>query len=683
MPNRLTHEISPYLRQHRDNPVDWFPWGDEAFALARATGKPILLSVGYSACHWCHVMAHECFEDVETASLMNELFVNIKVDREERPDVDAIYMDAVQAMTGRGGWPMTVFLTPDAKPFYGGTYFPKPTFIQLMNAIIDAWHNRRDDIENNVEALMQSLSRTSRITNNTGTTESTQSSLIGPQHLKAAVEQMRQTFDTEWGGFGSAPKFPSTMNLDLLLRIYLDNPNAELLQILTTSLDAMASGGMYDHLGGGFARYSVDAQWLVPHFEKMLYDQALLARVYLHAGVALNEPRWLQIASETIDYVLRELSHPDGGFFCAQDADSVDELGHSVEGHFYVWSRQQVVDTLPQDLHEVALEWYEVTEAGNFEGSNILSRLHHRGDLKRNSQVERARALLLESRNTRSKPGLDDKILTEWNGMMLATLAEGAALLQRPDWLAAAVKNGEFLINQLCTESGTTTINRSWHQDGNPQAQHAALGADLAQLVDGFTRLAEATGQASWITHAKTIANKLLSDYWDVENGGIFTTAHDGELLIVRQKDLMDNATPSANSTAAFALYRLAALTGEERYAQHADQISQLLSHIATSAPTAFGNLLSAAHLRHRGVVEVAITGNRSDLVVQLHEQWLPTVVSAWGERYDSPIWHDRKDDLAYVCRQYACMAPASDAKTFDEALRIALQPDRGSFTNR
>ena len=680
MPNRLTHEISPYLRQHRDNPVDWFPWGDEAFALARATGKPILLSVGYSACHWCHVMAHECFEDVETASLMNELFVNIKVDREERPDVDAIYMDAVQAMTGRGGWPMTVFLTPDAKPFYGGTYFPKPTFIQLMNAIIDAWRNRRDDIESNIEALMQSLSRTSRITNNTGDAAP---ALIGPQHLHAAVEQMRQTFDTDWGGFGSAPKFPSTMNLDLLLRIYLDNPHAELLQMLTTSLDAMASGGMYDHLGGGFARYSVDAQWLVPHFEKMLYDQALLARVYLHAGVALNEPRWLQIASETIDYVLRDLRHEDGGFFCAQDADSVDELGHSVEGHFYVWSKQQVVDALPQDLHEVALEWYEVTEAGNFEGSNILSRLHHRGDLKRNSQVERVRALLLESRDTRSKPGLDDKILTEWNGMMLATLAEGAALLQRPDWLAAAVKNGEFLINQLCKESETTTIKRSWHQDGNPQAQHAALGADLAQLVDGFTRLAEATGQASWITHAKTIANKLLSDYWDVENGGIFTTAHDGELLIVRQKDLMDNATPSANSTAAFALYRLAALTGEERYEQHADQISQLLSHIATSAPTAFGNLLSAAHLRHRGVVEVAITGNRSDLVVQLHEQWLPTVVSAWGERYDSPIWHDRKDDLAYVCRQYACMAPASDAKTFDEALRVALQPDRGSFTNR
>jgi uncharacterized protein YyaL (SSP411 family) len=550
-----------------------------------------------------------------------------------------------------------------------------------MNAINDAWLNRRDDIENNVAALMESLSRTSRITSNANNATSkldAEPALIGPQHFNAAVEQMRQSFDADWGGFGSAPKFPSTMNLDFLLRVYLDNPNPELLQILTTSLDAMASGGMYDHLGGGFARYSVDAQWLVPHFEKMLYDQALLARVYLHAGAALNEPRWLQIATETIDYVLRDLCHPDGGFFCAQDADSVDDEGHSVEGHFYVWSEQQVLDALPQELHKVALEWYEVTEAGNFEGSNILSRLHHRGDFIRDSQVERARALLLASRNTRLWPGLDDKVLTEWNGMMLATLAEAAALLQRPDWLAAAVRNGEFLINQLRTTSNSSTFKRSWHQDGNPRAQHAALGADLAQLVDGFTRLAEATGQASWVTQAKTVADKLLADYWDTENGGIFTTPHDGEQLIVRQKDVMDNATPSANSTAAFALYRLAALTGEERFAQHADQISQLLANIASSAPTAFGNLLSAAHLRHRGVVEVAITGNRPDLVKQLHSQWLPTVVSAWGERYDSPIWLDRKENLAYVCRQYACMAPASDAKTFDDALRIALQKTTG-----
>jgi uncharacterized protein len=676
MPNRLATQTSPYLRQHRDNPVDWYPWGEEAFALARTTQKPILLSVGYSACHWCHVMAHECFEDIETATIMNELFVNIKVDREERPDVDAIYMDAVQAMTGRGGWPMTVFLTPEAKPFYGGTYFPKPTFIQLMNAIIDAWTNRRDDIDTNVVALMQSLDRTSRITNQSLNIDNS----IGRQHIDAAVAQLMQNHDALWGGFGSAPKFPSTMNIDLLLRAYNDSPNPELRTIITTSLDAMASGGMYDHLGGGFARYSVDEKWLVPHFEKMLYDQALLARVYVHAGIALNEPRWLQVASETLDYVLRDLCSDDGGFYCAQDADSTDEHGHSVEGHFYVWSEQQIKDVLPIELHNVALEWYEVTSEGNFEGTNILSRLHHRGNLQRNTQVEEARALLLTHRNTRTWPGLDNKVLTEWNGLMLATLAEAAALLQRPDWLAAAIKNGEFIIKQLNSQavSESRSWKRSWQQDGNPKAQHTALGADLAQLVDGFTRLAEASGQARWIAHAKDAADILLSSYWDNEHGGFFTTPHDGEQLIVRQKDLMDNATPSANSTAAMALYRLAALTGQEHYAKHADQILGLLSDIASNAPTAFGNLLAAAHLRYSGITEVAITGRRDDLVTQLHTQWLPTVVCAWGERYDSPLWSSRNEDLAYVCRQYTCMAPSHDANTFNQALRTALQPDLG-----
>ncbi len=676
MPNRLATQTSPYLRQHRDNPVDWYPWGEEAFALARTTQKPILLSVGYSACHWCHVMAHECFEDIETATIMNELFVNIKVDREERPDVDAIYMDAVQAMTGRGGWPMTVFLTPEAKPFYGGTYFPKPTFIQLMNAIIDAWTNRRDDIDTNVVALMQSLDRTSRITNQSLNIDNS----IGRQHIDAAVAQLMQNHDALWGGFGSAPKFPSTMNIDLLLRAYNDSPNPELRTIITTSLDAMASGGMYDHLGGGFARYSVDEKWLVPHFEKMLYDQALLARVYVHAGIALNEPRWLQVASETLDYVLRDLCSDDGGFYCAQDADSTDEHGHSVEGHFYVWSEQQIKDVLPIELHIVALEWYEVTSEGNFEGTNILSRLHHRGNLQRNTQVEEARALLLAHRNTRAWPGLDNKVLTEWNGLMLATLAEAAALLQRPDWLAAAIKNGEFIIEQLSSQavSESRSWKRSWQQDGNPKAQHTALGADLAQLVDGFTRLAEASGQARWIAHAKDAADILLSSYWDNEHGGFFTTPHDGEQLIVRQKDLMDNATPSANSTAAMALYRLAALTGQEHYAKHADQILGLLSDIASNAPTAFGNLLAAAHLRYSGITEVAITGRRDDLVTQLHTQWLPTVVCAWGERYDSPLWSSRNEDLAYVCRQYTCMAPSHDANTFNQALRTALQPDLG-----
>jgi len=659
------------LRQHRDNPVDWYPWGEEAFETARLTNKPILLSVGYSACHWCHVMAHECFEDNETASIMNELFINIKVDREERPDVDAIYMDAVQAMTGRGGWPMTVFLTPDAKPFYGGTYFPKPTFIQLMNAITQAWHSRRADIDNNVEALMESLGRTSRLTQPTDNNDQS----IGQLHVSGAVAQMVQSFDSAWGGFGSAPKFPSTMNLDLLLRQYIDHQDPQLLEILTTSLDAMASGGMYDHLGGGFARYSVDEMWLVPHFEKMLYDQALLARVYLHAGVALREPRWIQVASETIDYVLRDLCHPDGGFYCAQDADSLDEHGHSHEGHFYVWSQQQIMDALPAELHEVALDWYEVTSEGNFEGTNILSRMHHRGDLERSSLVERARALLLTQRNTRSWPGLDNKVLTEWNGLMLATLAEGAALLQRPDWLAAAINNGEFLVAQLHTQLDTSTRSwkRSWQQDGNPPAQHTALAADLAQLVDGFTRLAEATGQSRWIAQAQEVADTLLVEYWDSENGGLFTNPHSGEQLIVRQKDLMDNATPSANSTAANSLYRLAALTGTQRYAEHADQILRLLSNIASSAPTAFGNLLAAAHLKLSGIVEIAITGNRPDLLAHMQSQWLPTTVVAWGERYDSPLWQDRSDNVAYVCKQYLCMAPSHDIAAFENALHTAL----------
>jgi len=340
--NRLAAETSPYLRQHRDNPVDWYAWGEDAFAEARRRDVPILLSVGYSACHWCHVMAHECFEDDETAAIMNRLFVNVKVDREERPDVDAIYMDAVQAMTGRGGWPMTVFLTPTGEPFYGGTYFPKPSFIQLMNAITDAWINKRADIDNNVAALMEAVGRTAHV--------APSNELIDETALDGAATTLIGAFDPTWGGFGGAPKFPSTMNLDFLLRRHLDEPSDDLKRVIEVSLDAMASGGMIDHLGGGFARYSVDAQWLVPHFEKMLYDQALLARTYLHGSLALGERSWLQIVEETIDYVLGTLTHQEGGFFSAEDADSLDDHGHSHEGHFYVYTMDDVRAALPPEL---------------------------------------------------------------------------------------------------------------------------------------------------------------------------------------------------------------------------------------------------------------------------------------------------------------------------------------------
>ncbi|MEO5975031.1 MAG: thioredoxin domain-containing protein [Ilumatobacteraceae bacterium] len=662
--NRLDGETSPYLRQHRNNPVDWYPWGPEAFAEAASRNVPVLLSVGYSACHWCHVMAHECFEDSETANLMNKLFVNIKVDREERPDVDSIYMDAVQAMTGRGGWPMTVFCAPNGKPFFGGTYFPKPSFHQLMAAIDDAWRNRRNDIDTNITALMESLQRTTLIAPN--------KDMPSVDAVQSAVARMVEQFDPRWGGFGVAPKFPSTMNLDLVLRDYVDHPRDNLAEVVTTSLDAMASGGMYDHIGGGFSRYSVDEKWLVPHFEKMLYDQALLARVYLHGALVLKKPEWKQVVEETVEFVLRELTHPDGGFFSAQDADSLDESGHSHEGFFYVWTAEQIRNVLPSELQQVALEWYEITEQGNFEGANIPARLHHRGELLRPVAVETARRLLLEARNLRPHPGLDNKVITEWNALMLSSLAEAAGAFQRPDWLQAAIRNGEFLLRELRDDKGRWL--RSWHQDGTPRARHSALAPDLAALTDAFTRLGEASGQARWIAEARSVADQLLDHFWDTELGGLFTTADDGEALIVRQKDLMDNATPSANSTAALSLYRLAALSGVTRYEHLADQILKLFTGIIASAPSAFGNLLAAIHFRQSGVTEIVIAGTKPELVSLVQGQWLPSAVLAWGEPYDSPLWRDRTGDRAFVCHHYVCESPANTADEFAELLARSVR---------
>ncbi len=659
--NRLAHESSPYLRQHQDNPVDWWPWCDDAFAQAKQRNVPVLLSVGYSACHWCHVMAHECFEDAEVADLMNRLFVNVKVDREERPDVDSVYMDAVQAMTGRGGWPMTVFLTPDGQPFFGGTYYPKPTFIQLMNAIDDAWRNRRSDIDSNVEALVENIARTSQITANPN--------LPSIDVFSAAEAQLSSTFDETWGGFGGAPKFPSSMAIELLLRSYLNDESPRARTMITTSLDAMASGGMYDHIGGGFARYSVDEQWLVPHFEKMLYDQALLLRPYLHASLIFREPRWRQVVEETITYVLRDMRSPDGAFYSAQDADSLDETGHSHEGHFYVFTPDQVRRIIPEHLVERALEWYEITDAGNFEGKSIPCRLSNRGVLMRDDDLDKIRALLLTARNTRHHPGLDDKVITEWNALMVASLAEAAGAYANDEWAAAAQRAGNFLAATMRRADGRWI--RTWHRDATPK--HLAMAADLANLVDAFTRLYELSGVAKWIGLACEAADQLLAHHWDAAEGGLFTTPNDGEQLIVRQKDLIDNATPSANSVAAFALQRLAALTGKEHYREHAEGIFKLLARIVVSAPTAFPHLLSALHLHHVGPTEIVITGKRGEFVQYVQTQWLPTVVLAWGESFDSPLFANRRDGLAYVCRQYACQAPAASRDELVTALRFAL----------
>ncbi|HEY8548269.1 MAG TPA: thioredoxin domain-containing protein, partial [Acidimicrobiales bacterium] len=599
--NRLADETSPYLRQHADNPVDWYPWGEEAFAVARAEDKPILLSVGYSSCHWCHVMAHESFEDPEIAAVMNELFVNVKVDREERPDVDALYMEVVQALTGQGGWPMTVFLTPEGKPFFGGTYFPKTprggmtSFPELCRRVDEVWRTQREELDAQAVELTGVLGRTARLT--------PADDVPDPE---AVLDQARATLlaehDRQWGGFGRAPKFPQAMSLEVLARAAARGDD-DARAALTTSLDAMAAGGLADHLGGGFARYSVDNVWLVPHFEKMLYDQALLARVYLHAWQVTGNPTYRQVVDETIGYVLRDLRHPDGGFYSAEDADSEGE-----EGRFYLWTPDEIRAAVgDDDLAAAAIEWWGVTDEGNFEdtGRSILHRIPHRGDLTRPAAVEEARARLFAAREQRVRPGLDDKVLTEWNGLMLATLAEAAAACGRADWLAAAVANGEFLLAALRREDGRWL--RSWQADGG--ARVLAYAADYGALVDGFTRLAEASGQARWVTAAREAADGLLDLFWDDEHGGAFTAGRDAEQLVAATKDLMDNAVPSANSLAAVGLTRLGALTGDDRYRDAAAAALRLAGPLAAQHPTAFGHLLAAVDLAAHGVDEVVVPG--------------------------------------------------------------------------
>ena len=651
--NRLDGEASPYLRQHRHNPVDWYPWGPEAFAAAVERDRPVLLSVGYSSCHWCHVMAHESFEDPEVAAVMNELFVNVKVDREERPDVDAVYMDSVQALTGRGGWPMTVFLTPDGKPFYGGTYYPdRPrggmaSFRQVMAAVDDAWRNRRGDVDDQAGRLTELIERTGR-------TAPAADGAPGAEGLDRAAAQIKAAFDPVWGGFGGAPKFPAAMTLASALRLHRRTGDPELLGAVTTSLDAMASGGIYDHLGGGFARYSVDQRWLVPHFEKMLYDNALLARAYLHAWLVTGNPAYRQVLDETVGYVLRDLRHPDGGFYSAEDADS-----EGVEGKFYVWSLDELAAVVGGGAAE-AIEWWGVTEAGNFEGANILHR-PVRGELARSPAVEAARRGLFEHRERRVRPGLDDKVLTEWNGLMLAALCEAAAATGNPEWADAAAANGEFLVGALRRGDGRWL--RSWQAGGDGRvagARHLACAHDYGALAGAFVSLAELTGRARWIEEARAAADGLIELFWDDESGGVYTTGADAEALVTRPKDLMDNATPSAQSSAAVALLRLGALTGEAGYAERAEAVLALLGAAACQHPTAFGHLLEAVDMHAGGLDEIVVVGDRPDLVAEARARYRPNSVLAWGEPYPSPLWTGRQPGFAYVCRHYTCQTPAS-----------------------
>ncbi len=658
MTNRLADETSPYLRQHADNPVDWYPWGDEAFSAARERDRPILLSVGYSSCHWCHVMAHESFEDDATAAVMNELFVNVKVDREERPDVDAIYMEAVQAMSGHGGWPMTVFLTPDGRPFFGGTYFPKVgrggmlSFTELLARVDDVWRTRRDDLEGQADELTEAIGHLAKL--------APSDDAPGLVQLATAVERLHGQFDPAWGGFGSAPKFPQTMSLDLLLR----RVGAD--EVVTTTLDAMASGGIYDHLGGGFARYATDRSWLVPHFEKMLYDQALLARVYLHAWQVTGHRRWLQVVEETVAYVHRDLRHPEGGLSSAEDADS-----EGVEGRFYVFDHDELIDVVRAATDEAtaqaAAAWYGATPEGNWEGTTILWR-PERGDLGRPEPIELARRALFAARCQRVRPGLDDKVLTEWNALWLATLAEAAFATGRQDWLDDAAAIAEFLVAHLRRADGRWL--RSWQADGG--ARHLAYAADHAALVDAFTRLAEASGDPRWLEEAVSVADATIELFWDDANGGLFTTGSDAEALVTRPKDLLDNATPAANSLAAVAFLRLGALVGDTSLADRAVDILRVAGGPASRHPTAFAHLLAAADLLAEGITEIVVDGDRDDLLTVVRSAWRPRAVVAWGTPGSSPLWEGRVGtDAAYVCRNGACDLPA---RTPDE-LRAQLTP--------
>ena len=603
-------------------------------------------------------MAHESFEDQDTAAVMNRLFINVKVDREERPDVDAVYMDAVQALTGRGGWPMTVFCTPEGEPFYGGTYFPRDTFVKLMEAVDDAWKNRRDDLQQNVDALLEAIGRTALV--------SPADSVDARQLVSTTVGSLQSSFDNTWGGFGGAPKFPSTFALDLLLRVSLLNGDESLVDTVRISLDAMAAGGMYDHIGGGFSRYSVDEKWLVPHFEKMLYDQALLTRVYLHMWQLRREPRDQQIVREIVNYVLTDLSHPLGGFFSAEDADSLDVHGHSEEGAFYTWSPQEVTEVLGSHA-DAACEYWDITATGNFEGRSIPNRIAHRGDIERNDITESWRVALHTVRAQRPRPGLDDKVLLEWNAMMLSSLCEVASSFNDPSLIDAASKNAHFLVTHLRDSNGTW--KRSWQADATPQARHDALAHDLAHVVDAMVRMYELTASHEWLNIACDTAQQLIDFYWDNENGGFFTVSSHGEQLIVRQKDLMDNATPSSNSVVAMAFLRLTAVTGDPTWQDYAIHTLRLLARVSPSAPSAFCHAVSASLLLADGATEVVLPGPASDFLSEYRREWRPHSVVLWGEPTSSSLWADRQIGQAYVCRNHECLLPATTVQEFIERL--------------
>jgi uncharacterized protein YyaL (SSP411 family) len=655
MANRLAQETSPYLLQHRDNPVDWYPWGEQALARARELDRPILLSVGYSACHWCHVMERESFEDPATAAYMNDHFVSIKVDREERPDVDALYMEAVQEISGQGGWPMTVFCDPDGVPFHGGTYFPPdesrgmPSFRMVMEAVVDAFERRREELR---ERAPQTRARLGAV----GAIEPA-GEAPGAALLETAVAGLQGAADTERGGFGGAPKFPPASALELLLARGVATP-------VERTLDAMMAGGIYDQIGGGFARYSVDASWLVPHFEKMLYDNAQLARAYLHGWQALGHERWRRVCEETLEWALREMRGAEGGFYSALDADSEGE-----EGRFYVWTAAQIRAALGEGA-DTAIEFYGVSEAGNFEGRSILH-LAGGATAAAPAGLDAARRALYEARAQRVRPGLDDKRLASWNALMLAALAEAGAVLGRDDYLEAARGCAEFVLRDLRGADGRLLRT---YKDGEGRLN--AYLEDHAFLVDALLTLYEATFEPRWFEQARALADTMIARFGDPERGGFYSTSGDHEQLIARRKELGDHPIPSGNSAAALALLRLEALTGERPYGEQAEAVLRLFAGPASRRPDAFAHLLRALDFQLAATKEVALIGDDlAGLAAVVRSSYRPHLVLAGGPEGSSapPLLRDRPTvdgkPTAYVCENFTCKAPTTDARALASLL--------------
>jgi len=666
--NRLARETSPYLLQHAGNPVDWYPWGDEAFERARAEDKPILLSVGYSACHWCHVMEHESFENADIATLMNRHFVSVKVDREERPDVDQIYMQAVQSMTGHGGWPMTCFLTPEGVPFYGGTYFPPtdrhglPGFPRLLAAIAEAWTTRRGEVVESGRQISAQLNQSERLR--------AAETLLTDDVLVAAFGALSEQFDDAEGGTGGAPKFPQPMNWDFVLRFARRTGNPRARQMVMTTLTRMARGGIYDQLGGGFHRYSVDAHWLVPHFEKMLYDNGQLASLYLDAWRAFGDPEYRRIAEETLDYILREMRDPSGGFYSAQDADSEGE-----EGKFFVWTSDEIRAVLGGEA-EHALAYWGVDRGPNFEGESILY-VAGKPDPER---IASARRKLFEARERRIHPGRDDKVLASWNGLACRAFAEAGRALDRQDYAAAAVRNAEFVLTALRADG---RLLRTWKAG---QAKLKGYLEDYAMVAAALLAVWEATFERRWLAEARGLADDMLRLFWDADLEGFYDTGTDHERLIVRPRNLFDNAVPCGSSVAIETLLRLAALTGERRYETAASRALRPMADLMSRHPGGFGRFLCALDFHLGPVVEVAFvtpqSGEEGPLAREVFGRYLPNRAVAGMLAGDSaaaagvPLLEGRSavdgKPTAYVCRNYACELPVTDPAALARQLESA-----------